>query len=83
MPDEAGYARRGAQIKWLEQGRQARRAGDAYAALAAFAKARQLQPDDAEITQALADALVDVGAPKARTAADAVSEKFLDSMTMR
>ncbi|HEX6720418.1 MAG TPA: hypothetical protein VF107_02550, partial [Burkholderiaceae bacterium] len=51
--------------RWLEQGRQARRAGDLYAALAAFAKARDLQPDDAEIAQALADLLVDLGAPTA------------------
>jgi len=58
---------------WLEQGRQALRAGDAYAALAAFAKARQLQPDDAEIAQALADVLVELGAPTA--AADALGAR--------
>src|SRR5262245_3942757 len=60
-------------LQWLEQGRQARRAGDAYAALAAFARARQLQPADAEIAQALADALVDIGAPTA--AADALGPR--------
>jgi poly-beta-1,6 N-acetyl-D-glucosamine export porin PgaA len=49
----------------LERGRAALRAGDRYEALAAFARARRLQPDDPEIARALADVLVELGAPSA------------------
>ncbi|MEJ8857330.1 poly-beta-1,6 N-acetyl-D-glucosamine export porin PgaA [Variovorax robiniae] len=47
----------------VERGRLAWRAGDRYAALAAFGQARRLQPDNPEIAQALADVLVELGAP--------------------
>jgi len=49
----------------LERGRAALRAGDRYLALAAIAQARRLQPDNAEIAQALADVLMELGAPSA------------------
>ncbi|TDN67018.1 poly-beta-1,6 N-acetyl-D-glucosamine export porin PgaA [Paraburkholderia sp. BL10I2N1] len=47
----------------LERGRAALRAGDRYAALAAIAQALRLQPGNTEITQALADVLMELGAP--------------------
>ncbi|MDM0034209.1 poly-beta-1,6 N-acetyl-D-glucosamine export porin PgaA [Variovorax sp. J22P271] len=49
----------------LERGRALLRAGDRYAALGAIAQARRLQPDNAEVAQALADVLVELGAPSA------------------
>ena len=49
----------------LERGRAAWRAGDRYAALAVIAQARRLQPDNPEIAQALADVLMELGAPSA------------------
>lgn len=57
-------------MQLMDQGRQARVAGDSYAALAAVAKARQLQPDDPGIARTLADILADLGAVTA--AADAL-----------
>src|ERR1700752_5089812 len=49
----------------LECGRAALRAGDRYAALAAIAQASRLQPGNPEISQALADVLMELGAPSA------------------
>ncbi|MGF6600642.1 biofilm PGA synthesis protein PgaA [Paraburkholderia sp. GAS448] len=49
----------------LERGRAALRAGDRYAALAAIAQASRLQPGNTEISQALADVLMELGAPSA------------------
>ncbi|MDM0110311.1 poly-beta-1,6 N-acetyl-D-glucosamine export porin PgaA [Variovorax sp. J22R24] len=53
----------------LERGRASLRAGDRYAALAAIAQARRLQPDNPEIAQALADVLIELGAPSAAASA--------------
>lgn len=49
----------------LQRGREALRAGDRYAALAAIAQARRLQPEDPEIARALADVLMELGAASA------------------
>ncbi|MDL9997506.1 poly-beta-1,6 N-acetyl-D-glucosamine export porin PgaA [Variovorax sp. J22P240] len=49
----------------LERGRASLRAGDRYAALAAIAQARRFQLDNAEIAQALADVLMELGASSA------------------
>ncbi|SEB14877.1 poly-beta-1,6 N-acetyl-D-glucosamine export porin PgaA [Variovorax sp. YR216] len=57
----------------LRRGRDALRAGDRYAALAAIAQAHRLEPDNAEIAQALADVLMELGAPTA--AADALGAR--------
>ncbi|MEJ8815896.1 poly-beta-1,6 N-acetyl-D-glucosamine export porin PgaA [Variovorax ureilyticus] len=57
----------------LRRGREALQAGDRYAALAAIAQAHRLKPDDTEIAQALADVLMELGAPTA--AADALGAR--------
>lgn len=50
-------------VELLERGRAALRVADRYAALEAIAQARRLQPANAEIAQALADVLMELGAP--------------------
>jgi poly-beta-1,6 N-acetyl-D-glucosamine export porin PgaA len=59
--------------KLLEQGRTSLRAGDPFAALTAFARARRLRPRDPDIERALADVLVELGAPSA--AADVLGDR--------
>ena len=63
-PDAQADAAVAAQLL-LERGRAFLRTGDRYAALGAIAQARRLQPDNAEVTQALADVLMELGAPSA------------------